>query len=153
VSSWCKFKIVRMHGGDQEDVPPDRLAEAIRKLQELSPSHGVQVYPDAEPGLDGHWQFPRLSIGWSDAGTGYVVQCFETPDSNSCLLATDTSLSEPKIEAGIGELWPGELFVPFGTAMAALDHFLATALQSPLLHWLALAEFPRVRLDPKPRAL
>lgn len=98
---------------------------------------------------DGRWQFPRVSIGWEPSGQGYIVQCFEGVDSDSCILSTSSVLSEPAIEVEAGgfarELWPKELFVSHARAVQALDHFLATGSQNPSLDWIGLRDFARLR--------
>jgi hypothetical protein len=66
-------------------------------------------------------------------------------------------LSEPEIYVELGgqgrELWPPQLFVPFDSVMQALNHFLTTGLQDPLLAWIGLGDFPRrpVARRPRPR--
>ena len=155
MSAWCEFKIQRMYGAEPESVPVADLPRVVLDLQSMSHWHGLQIFPDAEPAPDGHWQFPRVSIGWHRAGPGYVVQCFETVHSNSCLLATASKLSEPETYVELGgrgqELWPKQLFVPYGSVMQAVDHFLATGLQDPLLDWIGLGAFPRRPAAFRPR--
>ncbi len=150
MSAWCEFKIERMYGARPESVSADDLLGVVLDLQLMGRWHGLQIYPDAKPAPDGHWQFPRLSIGWHKEGAGYVVQCFETVHSDSCLLATSAILSEPQICMELGgegqELWPKELYAPYGSVVKALDHFLVTGLQNPLLDWIGLGDFPRRRV-------
>ncbi len=155
MSAWCEFKIQRLYCADAESVSVAELPRVVLDLQSLSHWHGVQIFPDAEPAPDGHWQFPRVSIGWHSAGRGYVVQCFETVDSDSCLLATASVLSEPETYVELGgqgqELWPKQLFVPYGSVMQALNHFLTTGLQDPLLDWIGLGDFQRRATTARPR--
>ena len=155
MGAWCDFKIRQMYGAEPESLSAAELPRFVLDLQSLSPLHGLQIFPDAEPALDGHWQYPCLSIGWHRDALGYVVQCSETAYSGSCLLATSPELSEPEIYIEFGgqgqELWPKQLYVPYGTVMQALDHFLSTGLQNPLLDWIGLGDFPRRRVAPRPR--
>ncbi len=155
MSAWCEFKIQRMYCADVESVSVAELPRVVLELQSLSRWHGVQIFPDAEPAPDGHWQFPRVSIGWHSAGPGYVFQCFETVHSNSCLLASASELSEPETYVELGgqgqELWPKQLFVPYGSVMQALNHFLTTGLQDPLLDWIGLGDFQRRATTARPR--
>jgi hypothetical protein len=151
MSAWCEFKIVRMFGWQEEPVSLDDLLGVVLDLQLMGPWHGLQIYPDAQPAPDGHWQFPRLSIGWHKAGGGYLVQYFETVRSDSCLLATAGFLSEPEIYIefnGLGqEEWPKELFVPYRGVVKATEHFLGTGQQDPSLDWIGLGNFRRRRVE------
>ena len=153
MSAWCEFKIERMLGWKPEPVLADDLLGTVLDLQSMSPWHGLQIYPDAEPAPDGHWQFPRLSIGWHKEGQGYLVQCFETVRSDSCLLATAGFLSEPKIYIefnGQGQQeWPKELFVSYRSVVKAIEYFLANGLQDPSLDWIGLGNFHRRRVAPR----
>jgi len=140
------FKIVKMFFGDQERISPRELTDAVRDLPTRSNWHGVQVSPDAGLALDGVWQFPRLAVGWSPEGDGYLVQCSESVDSRSHLLVTGAPFSEPEILTTIGflsmELWPVQCFVPYQKAPPATLHFVETGSLDPSLDWVGLSEFP-----------
>lgn len=47
----------------------------------------------------------------------------------------------PEVDVELGGmtevLWPMQLFVPCGLALAALERFLSTGLQDPTLAWVA----------------
>ena len=141
------FKIVKMFCGEQERISPAEVADAVRDLPARNNWHGVQVFPDAEPAPDGSWQFPRLAVGWSPEGDGYLVQCYESVDSRSHLLITGTPFSEPEIlmtaDFLIMELWPRQCFVPNERAVQAALHFIETGTLDPSLDWVGLNEFPR----------
>lgn len=155
MSVWCEFKIVRMYCSDQEHLSASELPEAVLELPTMSNLTGIQIFPDAELALDGHWQYPRISIGSYPDGDGYILQCSETASSESHLLATSSTLSSPEIYMAFGgpssELWPKELFVPYATVMHALNHFLATGLQARQLAWIGLGAFPRQDVPSRPR--
>jgi hypothetical protein len=126
----------------REDVPNE-----LKSLQTLGAWDSLQVFPDAQPGPDGHWQFPRISAAWEAAGQGYVVQCYESAESRSFFLATSAQLSAPEVYLELGgmteELWPTQLFAPYELAQVALNYFLNTGLQNPALSWVGLNAFPR----------
>ena len=148
MAAWCEFEIIWMYGFDGRPLTADDIPEAVADLQTMGRFHGLQIYPDAEPAPDGHWQYPRVSVGWDREGEGYLVQCFETAYSESFFLATSSSLSEPEIYVELGgqgqELWPRQLFVPYPSVVQALEHFLATGLQDTRLAWIGLRDFPRL---------
>lgn len=141
------FVIVRMFGGDQEKISVAEIAAAVRDLSSLSNWHGVQVFPDAQRAPDGTWQFPRLGVGWSPEGDGYLVQCYESVESRSHLLITGAPFSEPEIPMMVGflflELWPRQCFVTYERALKAVLHFVETGSLHPSLEWAGLNEFPR----------
>ncbi len=145
---WCDFVIATMYCADQERIPKSDLPAAILGLQTAGRWHGVQIYPDAQPSLDGHWQFPRLSLGWDGNGGSYLVHCEERADSGMALLVSSQSFSEPAVYVETGarsqELWPNELFVSYDLAVLASNHFLLTGLQHPSLGWVELEGFPRL---------
>ena len=153
MAAWCDFKVVSMYGSDEAPITFADIPKALADLRGMSRLHGLQIYPNAVPAPDGHWQFPRVSIGWDREGEGYVVQCFESAGSESFLLATSSSLSEPEIYVefdGLGqELWPRQLFVPHPSVKQALEHFLATGLQDTTLDWIGLKSFPRRAVAPR----
>jgi len=157
MSAWCEFKIERMYGAEPEAVSEAELPQVVLDLQSTGGLNGLQIVPDAAPAPDGHWQYPYLHVEWHSSGRGYVVQCFETVYSDSFFLATSANLSEPEIYVELGgqgqELWPTQLFVPYDSVMQALNHFLTTGLQDPLLDWIGLGDFPRrpVARRPRPR--
>lgn len=136
-----------MSGFDGRPIAQDDIPGELRNLQASSGLEGLQLFPEADPAPDGHWQFPRMSIGWEAEGAGYVVQCYETADSRSCMLVKSARLTEPEVYLDLGgqteELWPVQLFVPFELALTAIEHFLRTGRQAPELTWVGLNEFPR----------
>ena len=99
-------------------------------------------------------QFPLLNVSWHSPD-GFVVQCFETPESNSDFLASQPSLSTPSVYIELGgqtqELWPKELFVPLDLACRALDHFVITGDQHRDLIWVYISNFPRRTVRPRRR--
>lgn len=147
MAAWCEFKIIWMYGFDGTPLAKAAVPKAVADLQTMGRLHGLQILPDAEPAQDGHWQFPRISVGWDGEGRGYLVQCFETAYSDSFFLARSGSLSEPEIYVELDgqgyELWPRELFVPYSSVVQALEHFLATGLQDTRLDWVGIGSFPR----------
>jgi hypothetical protein len=155
MSAWRELKIQQMYGAQPASLSAAELPRFVHDLQTMSPLHGLQIFPDAAPALDGHWQYPCMSIGWHREGQGYVVQCSETAYSGSCLLATSRKLSEPEIYIefdGQGqELWPKQLYASYEAVLQAIDHFLATGLQNPQLAWIGLGDFPRRPVAPRPR--
>lgn len=155
MSAWCEFKIVWMCCADQKPLGRLEVPRALLSLQSVNSLTGVQIFPDAEHGQDGHWQFPRLSVGWYEEGDGYVVRCCETATSNPCLLARSGELSVPEIyieHLGLSqELWPRELFVPYERVVQAVEHFLSTGFQHRQLDWVGLFDFPRHTVPPRPR--
>ena len=78
---------------------------------------------------------------------GFVVQSFETPESNSDFLASQPSLSTPSVDIALGgqtqELWPKELFVPLDLACRALEHFVITGDQHRDIIWVYSSNFLR----------
>jgi len=155
VNTRCNFKIERMSGFDGHPIAREDVSKELWDLQARGQLEGLQFFPDTEPAADGHWQFPRMSVGWESEGAGYVVQCYETVDSRSCILAESASLSEPEVylELGgkTGELWPAQLFVPFELALSAIEHFLRVGRQDPDLAWVGLNVFPRKTVPRRPR--
>jgi hypothetical protein len=147
MSAWCSFKIQRISDAEERDLLATDVPRTLMELQAMGRWDGLQIFPDAEPEPDGHWQFPRISAGWEDEGRGYVVQCFENTDPLSYLLSTSEEVSEPEVYTELGsatqELWPRQLFVPYDTALKAIQHFLASGLQDPALSWVGLCNFPR----------
>lgn len=156
MAKWCEFEIIWMYGGDKAPLTCAELPKALGDLPTKGRLNGLQIFPDAEPAPDGHWQFPRVSIGWYSEAQGYLVQCFETAYSDSFFLATSSSQSEPLIYVehdGQGqELWPRQLFAPYPTALQALEHFLATGLQDTRLDWVGISDFPRQFVEPRRRS-
>jgi len=147
MGAWCTFKIERTSYADGRQVAEVDVPMELLGLQEAGAWDGLHVFPDAAPAPDGHWQFPRIRVGWVAAGQGYVVQCFETANSNSFFLSTSAKLSEPEIYIELGgsaeELWPKQLFVPYDLTAKAIKHFLGTGLQHPELSWVGLSSFAR----------
>lgn len=147
MSAWCSFKIQRISDAEERKLMATDVPRALMELPAKGSWDGLQIFPDAEPGLDGHWQFPRLSAGWEDEGQGYVVQCFENADSLSFFLSTSAEVSGPEVYIELGgatqELWPRQLFVPYDLAFKAIQHLLASGLQDPALSWVGLRNFPR----------
>ncbi len=147
MSAWCKFKIGRVSCATERRVEDVDVAKELLDLQSTGNWDVLSVAPDAVPASDGHWQFPRIGAGWEAAGSGYVVQCFETAESNSFILATAADMSAPEILVELGglatEQWPRQLFVPYELALRAVRHFLQSGLQDPGLDWIALDGFPR----------
>jgi hypothetical protein len=142
---WCTFKIERLSYADGRRIAEADVPEELLALQSCGTWDGLHIFPDAEPVPDGHSQFPRISTGWG--GQGYVLQCFETAQSNSFILSTSSEIASPEVYIDVGgmtqELWPKQLFVPYDMALQALLHFLATGLQDPKLCWVGLSSFPR----------
>jgi hypothetical protein len=152
VSAWCSFKIQRFSTAEGCDLRLTDVPGTLMELQTIGSLDGIQIFPDAEPGPDGHWQFPRISAGWETEGRGYVVQCFENTDSQSFILSTSAEVFEPEVYSGeTQELWPRHLFVPYDLALRAIQHFLASGLQDPALSWVGLRNFPRERVARRPR--
>lgn len=137
---------------DGRPIARENVSDELRNLQTLGAWDGLHIFPDSQPTPDGHWQFPRICAGWEAAGPGYVVQCYESADSRSFFLATSARMSAPKVCINLGgmaeELWPAQLFVPHGLALAALEHFLCTGLQDPALAWVGLNAFSRKTVPP-----
>jgi hypothetical protein len=91
-------------------------------------------------------QFPLLHVDWH-VGHGFVIQCYEDERSWSYFLVTSRNFSAPSIEMELGgqalERWPPELFVSVERATQALNHFLNSGEQDPLLEWVRIDGFPR----------
>lgn len=153
--AWCAFRIERTSGFDGRPIARENVPDELRNLQALGTWDSLHIFPDAQPAPDGHWQFPRICAGWEGAGQGYVVQCYESADSRSFLLATSARLSAPEVYIELGgmaeELWPVQLFVPYALALSALEHFLSAGLQDPALAWVGLNAFPRKAAPRRPR--
>jgi hypothetical protein len=147
MTAWCPFKICRTSGVEGRLLHEADVPISLLELQSVGGWDGIQIFPDVEPGPDGHWQFPRVSAGWEQAGPGYIVQCFETTESLSFFLATSPVLSKPEVYVELGgatqELWPQQLFTPYDLTLKAIRHFLATGLQDPALFWVGLSDFAR----------
>lgn len=147
MGAWCTFKIERTSYTDGRLIAETDVPKELLGLQAVGAWDRLQIYPDAEPAPNGHWQFPRISAGWEGEGRGYVVQCFETADSKSFVLSTSARLSEPEVYIELGgstqELWPRQLFAPYDLAAKAIQHFLGTGLQDSELAWVGLNSFPR----------
>jgi hypothetical protein len=142
---WCTFKIERLSYADRRSIAEGDVPEELLALQSCGTWDGLHIFPDAGPAPDGHWQFPRISVGWE--GQGYVLQCFETAESISFILSTSLDIASPEVYIDVGgmtrELWPKQLFVPYDLALQALQHFLSTGLQDSKLCWIGLSSFPR----------
>ena len=153
MTKWCEFEIIWMYGADETRLVSTELPKALADLQTMGWLNGLQIFPDAEPAPDGHWQFPRVSVGWYPDAEGYLTQCFETAYSDSFFLSESSSLSEPEIYVGLDgqgqELWPRQLFVPYPSTLQALQYFLATGLQDPRLDWVGISDFPRRSVEPR----
>jgi len=147
MSAWCSFKICRISYADERPLHEADVPAALLELQSVGSWDGLQIFPDAKPAPDGHWQFPRISTGWEREGGGYVLQCYENSESPSFFLSTSAALSEPEVYTELGgatqELWPRQLFAPYDLTLKAIQHFLATGLQAPALSWVGLRDFPR----------
>lgn len=155
MSAWCSFTICRTSNADELPLHEADVPTALLELQSVGSWDGVHIFPDAEPALDGHWQFPRISASWEQEGLGYIVQCFETADSRSSFLSTSTVLSKPEVYVELGgatqELWPQQLFAPYDLTLKAMRHFLATGLQDPALFWVGLSDFSMTTVAPRRR--
>lgn len=153
--AWCAFRIERTSGIDGRPIAREDVPDELRSLQALGSWDSLNIFPDAQPAPDGHWQFPRICAGWEPEGRGYVVQCYESAGSRSFFLATSAQLSAPEVYVELGgmaeELWPAELFVPYGMALTAVEHFLGTGLQDPEFAWVELNAFPRKTVPRSPR--
>ena len=71
MAAWCEFEIIWMYGFDGRPLTADDIPEAVADLQTMGRFHGLQIYPDAEPDPDGHWQYPRVSVGWDREGESF----------------------------------------------------------------------------------
>lgn len=151
--AWCAFKIERTSGFAGCPIAREDVPNELMSLQTLGARDSLQVFPDAQPRPDGHWQFPRISVGWEAVGHGYVVQCYESAESRSFLLVTSAQFSAPEVYVELGgmaeELWPAQLFTTYELVQVALEYFLETGLQDPALSWVGLNAFPR-RTVPRP---
>ena len=96
MSAWCSFTICRTSNADELPLHESDVPTALLELQSVGSSDGFHIFPDAEPALDGHWQFPRISASWEQEGLGYIVQCFETADSRSSFLITPRCCPSPR---------------------------------------------------------
>jgi hypothetical protein len=155
MGAWCTFKIQRTSYADGRLLVEADLPRALMELEAIGSWDGVHIFPDAEPGPDGHWQFPRISAGWEGGARGYVVQCYENVDSDSCILSTSAELSAPEVYVELGgmtqELWPRQLFAPYDLTLKAMQYFLSTGLQDPAVSWVGLCDFPRETVARRPR--
>lgn len=147
---WCRFTIGRTSWSDGRPLHEVDVQNELAKLRGAPSWDGLYIYPDAEPGPDGHWQYPRISFTWEAEGTGYVVQCFEDNSSRSSFLSVSAELSDPAVYVELGgatqELWPRELFVPYVLALSAVEYFVLTGRQEPLRSWIGISDFARKKI-------
>jgi len=147
-----KFKVTTIGAAEVELIQGNDATKVLKSLSSRPNWDALQVLPDVEPGLDGHWQFPRLSASWLE-GRGYEVQYYESAQSDSDFLVTSPDLSEPEVYIDLGgqtqELWPRQLFVPFELAENALMFFLQNGGEDPALHWIDIGAFPRRTVGPR----
>ena len=134
-----QFSYSRISVGAWIPVKSDEAYLLLRSMQEHP------VWDEIQIRLKGA-QFPLLQLSWH-LSSGYLLQCFEVPESNSDFLSRHRTLSDPSEYLDIGgqtqELWPNELFVPIELAGVALGHFLAYGCQKPDLTWIGISAFPR----------
>ena len=101
---------------------------------------------------EGLGQFPFMNLSWHE-GHGFEVQCFETPESDSDFLVSDSDLSLPEVYVELGgqtqELWPRQLFTSLETAFLALHYFLEMGRENPDLAWVRIDRFPRRTVEPR----
>ena len=120
-------------------VESDGAYSLLKSMQERPAWDEIQIVPKGA-------QFPLLLLSWH-LSSGYLLQCFEAPESDSDFLSQHQTLSDPSVYLDLGgqtqELWPKELFVPIELAGVALGHFLAHGCQKPDLTWLGISAFPR----------
>ena len=64
MTAWCSFEICRTSGIDGRPLSEADVPNALLELQYVGSWDGIHIFPDAKPGPDGHWQFPRISAGW-----------------------------------------------------------------------------------------
>ena len=123
-------------------MPITSVAELLADVQSRPVWDGASISPvDAD--------FPLVHFDWHE-GNGFVFQCYEDGEAWSDFLVTSREFSPPSVEMELGgqalERWPRELFVPWGLAAQALDHFLEFGKQQPALEWIRLDGFPRETL-------
>lgn len=121
------------------DILPGEAPSVLASMQSRPLWDEVCVFPRDV-------QFPLLNLSWH-APHGFVLQCFERPQSWSDFLVVDESLSPPAIDIVLGgqtqEQWPRQLFIPIGLAREALEFFLETGCQGSNLRWIRIDRFPR----------
>ena len=115
------------------------VSDLLARIQSSPVWDGTSIAP-----ADG--QFPLIHIDWHD-GDGFVVQCYEDEQSWSYFLVTSRRFSAPAVEMELGgqalERWPPELFSTVEQATQALNHFLDSGKQDPMLEWVRIDDFPR----------
>ena len=120
-------------------VGPEEAYSLLKPMQERPEWDEIQIVANGA-------QFPLLLLSWH-LPSGYLLQCFEAPESDSEFLIQHRTLSEPSVYLDLGgqtqELWPKELFVPLELAGEALRHFLAYGCQKSDLTWIGISAFPR----------
>jgi hypothetical protein len=140
------FQFSTIASNEESDVSTADARELLVRLQARPAWDSARVTPKGDS------QFPLLNLSWHE-GDGFVVQCFETPQSNSDFLLTGEPLSSPEVYVELGgqtqELWPRQLFVPLALAAEALKEFLESGRQSPSLLWIPIDRFPRRTVRPR----
>ena len=142
-----QFTYSIISAGASTPVMPEQANSLLKSMQDRPAWDEIQI-------VSKEAQFPLLLLSWH-LSSGYVLQCFETPESNSDFLSQQRALSDPSVYLELGgqtqELWPKELFVPIELAAMALEHFLAYGCQKPNLTWLGVSAFPRRTVRPRSR--
>lgn len=96
--------------------------------------------------------YPRMHLDWHDrrgpeGRNGFVLHCFETPESWGYFLAESLDFGKPEVRVELGgqstENWPRQLFVPIELATQALEVFLESGKRAETLHWVRTDQVPR----------
>jgi hypothetical protein len=139
------FRYSTINSGAKTVITPGQVEPILRAMQSRPAWDELQVSSEDT-------QFPLLNVSWHSPD-GFVMQCFERPESNSDFLTSQLLLSPPSVYVELGgqtqELWPKELFVPLDLACQALDRFVITGQQQSDLTWVGISNFPRRTVRPR----
>ena len=142
-----KFNYSTVSTGEYQPIESGLVLPILNAMQRQPAWDEVQIRP-----VSGC--FPLLHVSWHSS-FGYIVQCFEAPQSNSDFLSIQSSLSEPTVYVDLGgqtrELWPKELFTPIDLARRALEDILELGCENTELTWIGISDFPRKTVRAKNR--
>ena len=142
-----KFNYSTVNTGEYKPIESGLVLLILNAMQQRPVWDEVQIKP-----VDGC--FPLLHVSWHSP-FGYIVQCFEAPQSNGDFLSIQPSLSEPTVYVDLGgqtqELWPKELFAPVDLARLALEGILEHGCENTDLTWIGIRNFPRKTVRAKNR--
>ena len=134
-----KFNYSTVSTGEYQPIESGLIFPILNAMQRQPAWDEVQIRP-----VSGC--FPLLHVSWHSP-FGYIVQCFEAPQSNGDFLSIQSSLSEPTVYVDLGgqtqELWPKELFTPIDLARRALEGILELGCENTELTWIGISDFPR----------